>query len=199
MKGDGMAGGVSEPRSTAVEVEHAGTDAEAARRDAIFARRAEALARPPEERERGDALEALVFRLGDECYAFRTEQVVEVRPMNQLTPLPTAPAFVAGLVNVRGRIVPVVDPRPLFGLPALPDAVRAVILVSSSRGTVGLLATDRPEVRRLENPGLTGLPAEAPPGLDPAYVRGVTPDMVVVLDAERLLTDPRLVVQEDTR
>jgi hypothetical protein len=45
--------------------------------------------------------------------------------------------------------------------------------------------------------GMGQLPAGVPAGLDPAYVRGVTPDLVIVLDAEHLLADSRLVVQED--
>jgi purine-binding chemotaxis protein CheW len=172
-------------------------EAEGARQDAIFAQRADALARVPEPEASRDAHEAVVFRLGDERYAFSSEQVLEVRALPVLTRLPSAPAFVAGLVNVRGRIVPVVDLRPLFGLAAPAGAARSIVLVSSGRGSIGVLATDQPEVRRLPELGLTRLPAGTPPGLDPVYVRGVTPDMVVVLDAELLFADQRVIVQDD--
>jgi purine-binding chemotaxis protein CheW len=173
------------------------SDPEGARQDAIFAERAEALARVPDADASREGYEALVFRLGEERYAFGSEQVLEVRPLSHLTRLPSAPAFVAGLVNVRGRIVPVLDLRPLFGLTSPPGTARSVVLVSSPRGTIGVLSTDRPEVRRLPDLELTRLPAGTPPGLDPRYVRGITPDMVVVLDAEPLLADRRVIVQDD--
>jgi purine-binding chemotaxis protein CheW len=173
------------------------SDPDAARREAIFAERAEALSRVPSAEASGSAHEALVFHLGEECYAFSSEQVLEVRPLPHLTRLPSAPAFVAGLVNVRGRIVPILDLRPLFGLPSPPGTARSIILLSSARGTVGVLATDRPEVRRLPDLELTRLPAGTPPGLDPIYVRGLTRNRVVVLDAKPLLADQRVIVQDD--
>ena len=71
------------------------------------------------------------------------------------------------------------------------------MLLSSARGTVGVLATDRPEVQRLLELELTRLPDGTPPGLDPIYVRGLTRDRVVVLDAEPLLADQRVIVQDD--
>jgi purine-binding chemotaxis protein CheW len=174
------------------------SEPEGARQDAIFAQRAEAQARVPDAAASRDVHEAVVFRLGDECYAFRSEQVLEVRALPHLTRLPSAPAFVAGLVNVRGRIVPVLDLRPLFGLPAPPGTARSIVLVASGRGSIGVLATDQPEVRRLPDLALTRLPAGTPPGLDPMFVRGVTPDMVVVLDAEPLLADQRVIVEENS-
>jgi purine-binding chemotaxis protein CheW len=168
-----------------------------AQRDAIFARRAEALAATPPADTSVDAFEALVFALGRERYAFPRTQVREVRPPGELTALPGAPAFIAGLVNVRGRIVAVLDLRVLFG--ARPDSavVQSLVLVAHPRGDVAILATGRPSVQMLLTAGMGQLPAGVPAGLDPAYVRGVTPDLVIVLDAEHLLADSRLVVQED--
>lgn len=167
-----------------------------AQREEIFARRAEALAVPPPPEAPEDAVEALVFSLGTERYAFISEQVREVRAMDQVTLLPSAPAFVAGLINVRGRVVPVLDLRPLFGL-ASDIPAEAIILLSGVDGAVGVLATDRPDVRRLQASDLGALPPGTPPGLDPACVRGVTPDFVVVLDAARLLAEPSLRVDDD--
>ncbi|MBI3977188.1 MAG: chemotaxis protein CheW [Chloroflexi bacterium] len=166
-------------------------------REAIFARRAEILARPPAAEQPADAFEALVFALGDERYAFPSVQVREVRLLEGLTPLPGAPAFVAGLINVRGRVVPVLDLRPIFGVPATGAAAQTLLLLAGRAGDIGVLSTDRPVVRWLRAGDLGELPAGAPAGLDSAYVRGVTPDLTVALDAEALLASPRLLVQED--
>ena len=93
--------------------------------------RARALARQPESTA-GDraVLEVVVFRLGGETYALEITHVREVHPLRGLTPLPGVPPFVAGLVNVRGEILSVVDLRDFFGLPAgeTTDRNRVIVL-----------------------------------------------------------------------
>jgi purine-binding chemotaxis protein CheW len=174
-----------------------GAEMTEAQREAIFARRADELAASPLAEPPGGSFEALVFALVQERYAFPRTQVREVRPLGELTPLPGTPAFIAGLVNIRGRIVAVVDLQALFG--ARPDAgpVRSLVLVAHRRGDVAILATGRPAVYMLSTADLAEMPAGVPAGLDSTYVRGVTPDLVIVLDADRLFADSRLVVQED--
>lgn len=169
-------------------------------RDAILERRAEQLAEVPKRHtETLDALTTMliVFALGSENYAFPSTQVQEVRPLAELTVLPGTPTFVAGLLNVRGRIVPVLDLRPLFGLP-MDAEVRSVLLLLSPRGEVGIVATDRPVVSTYtaDEMGIRELPAGAAPGLQADFVQGITNDLIVVLDAERLVLDQRLIVQE---
>jgi purine-binding chemotaxis protein CheW len=163
----------------------------------VFARRAEALAVAGPSDARDDTFEALVFAVGVELYAFPGTQVHEVRPLGWLTPLPGTPPSIAGLINVRGRIVTVVDLRPLIGMPSGDAPGMSVVLVSHHGGNVGVLATDRPTMRLLRTDELAEPPPGALSGLDSSCVRGVTPGLVAVLDAERLLVDPRLVVQHE--
>jgi purine-binding chemotaxis protein CheW len=153
---------------------------------------------PPPAEAPADAFEILAFDLGTERYAFPSDQVREIRALAGLTPLPATPAFLAGLINVRGRIVPVLDLRPLFGLPLGSAAPTTVLLLSSGLGDVGVLTMDRPAVTRVRETELGPLPSWAPSGLDGNHVRGVSEDFVVVLDAERLLGDSRLLVTDDT-
>jgi purine-binding chemotaxis protein CheW len=181
----------------AVEAALASTEPSEAERDAIFAQRAEALAAPIDTGEATDALPSLVFQLAGEAYAVPGWQVREVRPVGQLTPLPGAPAFVAGLINVRGRVVAALDLRPVFGLRMDGATPNVVMLMASPGGDVGVLASEAPALRWLREGDLGPLPPGGPAGLDPAFVRGVTRDLVVVLDAERLLADQRLLVQDD--
>jgi len=162
----------------------------------ILARRAEALAARPMVAP-ADALETLVFALGQERYALVTDQVIEVRSAASITALPRTPAFVAGLTNVRGKVVPVLDLRPLFGVHASDESPQTVVLLHSPRGAVGLLASGQPEVHRLRTTDLSGLPAGSPAGLAADYVRGVTPDLIILLDGERLLADPRIMVGDE--
>src|SRR4030081_1866132 len=163
-------------------------------RDAVFARRAEEVAEYDSiDSHSAEALEALVFALGAEQYALPANQVHEVRPLGLLTPLPGTPAFLAGLINVRGRIVPVVDLRPLLGMPSEDGPSMSVVLVAYRSGDIGILATDRPTVRALRESDLTEPPVGALSGIDPSCVTGITSDLILVLDAERLLADPRLI------
>ena len=167
-------------------------------RDAVFARRAEELADSAStESHSAEALEALVFALGAEQYALPANQVHEVRPLALLTKLPGTPAFFAGLINVRGRIVPVIDLRPLLGLPTDSPST-SVVLVTHRSGHIGLLVGGRPTVRPLPVKDLSEPPPGHLSGIDPICIRGITPGLVIVLDAERLLADPQLVVHHET-
>jgi len=164
----------------------------------ILRARAQALARPPERAAVAAAsLELLEFRLANECYALETRYVREVYPLKNLTPLPCTPPFVLGIVNVRGRILPVLDLKKFFELPeeGLTDLHR-IILVQGHDLELGLLADVIAGVRTIpvdslqpSLPTLTGIRAE--------YLKGVTAARLVVLDLDRILADPKIIVQEE--
>lgn len=71
----------------------------------------------------------ITFKLGDELFAIDVGQVREVLEIAQVTRVPTAPAYMRGVVNVRGRAIPVVDLRLKFGLPKAPDTVHSRVVV----------------------------------------------------------------------
>lgn len=164
----------------------------------ILRARAQALARPPESAQVAQAsLELLEFRLAEERYALETRYVREVHPLKNLTPLPCTPAFVLGVVNVRGRILPVLDLKKFFGLPesGLTDLHR-VILVADNDIELGLLAdigggvlSIPVESVRPPLPTLTGIGAE--------YLKGITAERLIVLDMGRILADPKILVHEE--
>jgi len=164
----------------------------------ILRARAQALARPPEQAPAADTLlEVLEFRLAQERYAVETRHVREVVPLKDLTPLPCTPPFVPGIVNVRGRITPVIDIKKFFDLPdhGLTDLHR-IILVRGNGLEVGLLADVIVGVRTIPMdslqpslPTLTGIRAD--------YLKGVTAERLVVLDLDRVLADPKIIVHEE--
>src|SRR3972149_2810460 len=95
----------------------------------ILKKRAEALARALQERQTlAEPLELLVFSLAGERYAVDTAHVQDVAPLREITSLPCTPSFVLGVVNHRGRILPVLDFRRLFGLAGegVPEGARLV-------------------------------------------------------------------------
>lgn len=71
----------------------------------------------------------LTFRLGDELFAIPVAHVREVLEVSQITKVPTAPSYMRGVVNVRGKAIPVADLRQKFGLPQVGDSVHTRIVV----------------------------------------------------------------------
>ena len=174
-----------------------GTEYTRAEAQRILEERARALARPRELPRRDAQLDILEFRIATERYAVETRCVEEVHPLRDLTPLPGTPGFFPGIVNIRGRIVPVLDLRKLFELPeqGLTDLHR-IILVRGPDMELGLLAdvivgVHSMHARSLQSslPTLSGIRAE--------YLKGVSEDRLVVLDLDRILSDPKIVVHDE--
>jgi len=137
-------------------------------------------------------LDVVEFLLAYERYAVESHWVREVHPLKEITPLPGTPAFVLGIINVRGRIVSVVDLKRFFDLPVrgLADLNR-VIIIGDSAMEFGILADSVTRVRKIPAdelqpalPTLTGVRAD--------YLQGVHGDGLVVLDVARLLSNPKI-------
>ena len=137
--------------------------------------------------------EILTFRLGDSDYSVPAQYVREVQPLGEVTPLPFTPAFVVGLVNVRGRLLAALDIRPLLDMPETPPQPQAFLLVLTANGIdVGLLADAVVEVRRSDEQLAPVLSTMAGRGV--AWVRGVDRRLSLLLDPSALLADPRLTI-----
>src|SRR5258707_7306302 len=122
-------------------LEQAAKPTEDEKRNTLRAR-AKVLARELKRDGSGEGLlEIIEFVVASEKYGVESSYVREVYPLKELTPLPGVPAFILGVINVRGQIVSVVDPKRFFGLPekGLTD-LNKVILMSDGRMEFGLLA-----------------------------------------------------------
>lgn len=71
----------------------------------------------------------ITFQLGNELFAIDVAQVREILELSQVTRVPTAPDYMRGVVNVRGRAIPVVDLRMKFGLPPAADTIESRVVV----------------------------------------------------------------------
>lgn len=173
------------------------TDREDPTRQALLRARARQLARPPEAPATGEMLDLLEFGLAGERYAFVAGDVDDVAPLRELTPLPCAPPFLRGLVNIRGRLVAVVDLKRFFGLPdpGITDLHR-VLLLRKGGMEIGVLADTVEGVQAVPATRVHA-PLPAPAGIRVEYIRGVTPERMVVLDADAILDDPRLIIDEE--
>ena len=162
----------------------------------ILKERAQALARESGQAEAAEHIEVVEFLLAHERYAIESCYVREVYPLENLTPLPCTPAFVRGIVNLRGEILSVIDIKKFFDLPekGLTDLNKVIVLESEDM-VFGILVDAILGVRDMpvaeiqpSLPTLTGIRSD--------YLQGVTAERVVILDAEKLLNDEKLIVHE---
>jgi purine-binding chemotaxis protein CheW len=135
-------------------------------------------------------LEVLAFSLSGEIYAVESEHISLVMPLSQYTPLPGTPAHVLGIVNVRGRIVSVLDLRVLFELPigGLSDKNFLAVLQGPEM-EFGLLIDRVLGIKQIQKAALQKEVANLS-GIRSAYLLGVTADQWTILDGARLLGDP---------
>ncbi len=164
--------------------------------EAILQARARELAVQPEADGSEASLEIVLFRLANEIYGLETAHVDEVYPLRDLTPVPCTPSFVKGVVNLRGQILSVVDLKSFFQFPeqGLAD-LSMVIVLANAEMRFGILADEILEVRPVK-PSEIQPPLPTLAGARKAYLKGLTSQRWVILDAEKLLQDKAMVVQE---
>jgi len=142
----------------------------------------------------------LTFRLSTESYGIGVLAVQEIIRITAITPVPQLPDHLRGVINLRGRIVPVVDLRRRFGLPAETDGERACIIVvrihTATRGVVpmGLVVDAVEEVLTIAS-GEIEPPPEFGCAVDVSFLRGlarVRGEVKALLDIDRVLTGEQL-------
>ena len=144
-----------------------------------------------EQRAAAEATEHLAtFFLDREEYGVDVRQVQEIRRMSEITGVPRAPDFIRGVINLRGRILPVLDLKRKLGLGEV-EAGRAtrIVVVRIKERLLGLLVDGASQVLRVEVSRIEPPPAEVvEKGGD--YIRGVAKledRLVILVDLERLL------------
>jgi purine-binding chemotaxis protein CheW len=164
----------------------------------VLKARAITLAQEPEEEAAAEEyLEIVEFFLAYEKYGIDSSYVREVYPLKELTPMPCAPPFVLGIINVRGQILSVIDIKKFFDLPekGLTDLNKVIILHSDST-EFGILAD---VILGVHSVSLSELQPSLPTltGIRQEYLKGVTKERLVVLDAAKLLCDKRIIIHEE--
>ncbi|HMR65016.1 MAG TPA: chemotaxis protein CheW [Anaerolineae bacterium] len=171
----------------------------------IWARRAQILARKPPAETVGETLELMVFWLGGEKYGVEVLGVREIHPLGRLTPVPRTPDFVAGVFSARGRILSVIDLRAFFGLSTSEEeklSYQKIIVVTTEGCSdapaleVGLLVNEVEDVTTIFKSELAP-PLPTHNGALARYTRGITADLMMVLDLAALLSDPQIIIQEE--
>lgn len=145
-----------------------------------------------DQKARADEEQLVVFQLAGETYGVDISCVHEIIRMQAITEVPRTPEFVEGVINLRGRIVPVIDLHKRFGLPQQEETQNSRIMVVEVAGvTVGMIVDSVSEVLRLPASSIEPPPAVLA-GVDVAYLRGVgkwQDRLIILLDLNRVLKD----------
>lgn len=142
----------------------------------------------------------LNFTLEKESYCMEILKVKELMGMTDITPLPQTPAFIKGVINLRGQIIPIIDLRLKFGMDFLAYHKRtSIIVVELELGgdivLMGLVVDSIQEVIAIPDEKISVLPY-INTKVKAEYVRGVaeTPEgMKIVLDVHKILSDEEFV------
>ncbi|OOG26212.1 chemotaxis protein CheW [Thioalkalivibrio denitrificans] len=141
---------------------------------------------------RGPTAQYVTFRLAEETYAINVMQVQEVLRVSEIAPVPGAPHYVLGIVNLRGNVVTVIDARRRLGLESRePDDASRVVIIEVSNQVVGILVDSVAEVIEL---GAAEIEPAPNVGNDESskYIQGVASrdgELTIVVDLNKLLSD----------
>jgi len=155
---------------------------------------AHATARPIADVGHGVSRECLTFRLGGEEFGIDILRVQEIRGYEVPTRIAGAPAFIKGVLNLRGVIVPVVDLRTKLGETATCDAVTVTIVLSIAGRTVGAVVDSVSDVVELSADQIKPAPVfNASTDADHVIGIGVIPQregerMLILLDIDKLMS-----------
>jgi len=158
--------------------------------------RARALSRQDVATETEAGTSTISFLLGGCSYSLSAPSVREVLALPPITPLPATPPFVAGLANVRGRLVVALDLRPLLEIPAAPPVPGSLLLVIGVGDLTAGLIVDSVIAVSHQAETLAPTPS-ATAGRGQPWVRGVDSTLSLHLDGDVLLADPRLAVNAE--
>jgi len=144
------------------------------------------------EGDTSDVLQLVTFRLGNEEFSVDILKVQEIIRDMELTRVPRAPDFVEGVINLRGRVIPVIDLRKRFGFESCEKTTETrIIVIDVNERTVGLRVDGVSEVLRL--PADTVEPAPSlVTGSGSDYISGVgkvEERLIILLDVGKLLSD----------
>lgn len=132
----------------------------------------------------------VVFQLSEQTYGIDIASVYEIIRMEKITRVPRTPEFVEGVINLRGRIIPVIDLCKRFNLPHSDKTNSSrIIIVDVGGNTIGMIVDAVSEVLRIPADSI-----EPPPpmihGIDAAYLRGIAildSRLIILLNLEKIL------------
>jgi len=165
----------------------------------ILKNRAIAMAQVPvQKKEESVIIEVIAFTLVTEIYGIESVFVKEVYTLTDFTPLPGVPSYIFGIINVRGQILPVIDLKKFFNLPEKGlGELNKVIILSNGQMEFGILADMVLGTQAIELEDIQEVPPTVT-GIGENYLKGITKEHIVLLEAENILNDEKVIVNQET-
>jgi purine-binding chemotaxis protein CheW len=139
-----------------------------------------------------EVLQWVTFQLEQETYGINVMQVQEVLRYSEIAPVPGAPSYVLGIINLRGNVVTVIDTRLRFGLQSteITDNSR-IVIIESEQQVIGILVDSVAEVVYLKSSDIDSAPNV---GTDESarFIQGVSNregELLILVDLDKMLTD----------
>ncbi|MBN1285274.1 MAG: purine-binding chemotaxis protein CheW [Anaerolineae bacterium] len=164
---------------------------------ALLRARAARTAGVAEDETDGDFVTTLLVTLRNETYAIPITSISYVEDSIPVIPVPCVPSFVAGIANLRGHIIPVLDLAELLGIPGSSSAADILVRASNDEMTVAFRVEAVGEVAALALADLDPIP-DILDAAKPEYLSGTFPNGVVLLNVDAILSDPSLEINDAT-
>ena len=154
----------------------------------------------PDEKALRQEVQLACFRIGSELYAIDIMRIKEIIRPQKLTPIPKAPSFIEGVINLRGVVIPVADLRKRFDQP-ISEANRKnrIVVCSLSGRIIGLMVDEVTEVKRFGRQEIAPAP-QFIDGPEAHYFLGVArrdEDLIMLIDLEKVLSsDEKIELQK---
>ena len=168
-------------------------------RETILKERAKILAREPETRHREIHYVSIVeFLIDQDRYGIQADCVREVYLLKEITTIPGVPEYVMGIINVRGQIFSVIDIKALFNVPKGKGIsnLNKVIIIHNETMEFGIVVNSIAGITSIPSHKITPAPLTMAEVVR-KYIKGITNDHLILLDAEQLLTDNAIIVNDE--
>jgi purine-binding chemotaxis protein CheW len=149
-------------------------------------------------------LQLVTFTLGNEEYAVDILKVQEINRMKEITRVPNSPPYVEGVINLRGKVIPVVNLRKKFGLAEKDNDEQSRIMIMDIQGiTMGLVVDSVSEVLRVPSDIVEPTPPMAS-NISTEFIKGIAKledRLIILLDMDRLLgrAEDALMIEASTK
>lgn len=151
--------------------------------------------------EQEELLQLVSFKIGDEEFGVNILIVQEINKMLAITKVPNTPDFIEGVINLRGRIIPVIDLRVKLGLMKLEYGKNTrIVVVELKENTIGFIVDEVNEVLRIPK-SITETPPELVGGLESKFITAIgklEDRLLILLDLEKIFSQSDFSLIEST-
>ena len=149
-----------------------------------------------EDKTHAKEAQLVIFRLTGEEFGLEIGQVREIIRMQDVTPMPKAPQFIEGVINLRGQIIAVMDLTKRFGLKKTDRTEKTRIVVTEVKDkTVGLIVDEVPEVLRISEDAIDPTPEMIESQINSEFIRGVgklEERLIILLDVDKIMSSEEI-------